>query len=105
MIKRMIVITMLIAFSLSAVAADQPKEPTLTKPQHDRLELVQLRLKLAYVALQQQQSEFQAKLAEFNAVCEAVVKEAGAKEGTRCNPETLELILPVAKGAGPEVKK
>lgn len=105
MIKRMIAITMLIAFSLSAVAAEPA--PTLSKAQHDRLELPQLRLKLAYVALQNVQNEFQAKLTEFNTVCEAVVKEIGAKEGTRCNPETLELVVPVApvKAEGTKEKK
>ncbi len=94
MIKRMIALTMLIALSLSAVAAEPA--PTLSKAQHDRLELPQLRLKLAYVALQNVQNEFQAKLGEFNAVCAEVVKELKAPEGTRCSPDTLEIIVPPA---------
>lgn len=71
--------------------------PALSPEQHMKLENAQLRLKLAYVALQQQQADFQAKLNAFNAECEAVVKATKQPEGTHCNAETLEFVPPAPK--------
>lgn len=77
-----------------AISAFGQVKPELTAEQKLSLENAQLKLKLAYMTLQQGQNEFQQKMKDFDAACQVIAKDHKLAAGTRCNPDNLEFVAP-----------